>query len=137
MGKRPIWGDAFRARDALASVIGREVTALDPLSEEFRVKRMQPAGFEDWKAVALETNPEIAAQRHAVEVAGEEINNRVPAHFPRIDLVRAITQDKSRSLVLVGIDALTGSIGVQANIPRRRHLRPRHRTASNYKKAKS
>jgi protease secretion system outer membrane protein len=78
---------------------------------------MQPAGFEDWKAVALESNPEIAAQRHAVEVAGEEINNRVPAHFPRIDLVRAITQDKSGSLVLVGIDALTGSIGVQANIP--------------------
>src|SRR4051794_29994454 len=98
---------------------------------------MQPAGFEDWKAVALESNPEIAAQRHVMEVAGEEINNRVPAHFPRINLVRAITQDKSGPGRNRRVDWQHWRAGQYSHTRRRRHLRPRHRTASNHEKAKA
>jgi protease secretion system outer membrane protein len=105
------------ARETLRAVVGHEVTGLDSLTDDFRVKSMNPEGFDDWKRIALENNPEIAAQRHAVEAAREEINKQRAGHFPKLDLVAAVTRNKSDSPILVGIDALTQSIGVQANIP--------------------
>ena len=84
------------AREALAAVIGRVVTALDPLSDDFRVKPMHPARFDDWKEIALDNNPEIAAQRHAVDAAREEINKQRAGHFPRLDMVAALTRQQVR-----------------------------------------
>ncbi|ABB74585.1 outer membrane protein, protease secretion system [Nitrosospira multiformis ATCC 25196] len=104
-------------RDVLAAIVGEEISALDPLSDDFRVKPMQPGRFDDWKDLALENNPDIAGQRHAVDVAREEINKQRAGHFPRLDAVAAITRNKSDSPILVGIDALTQSIGVQVNLP--------------------
>ena len=128
------------AREALAAVIGREVTALDPLSDDFRVKPMHPAHFDDWKEIALDNNPEIAAQRHAVDAAREEINKQRAGHFPRLDMVAALTRNKSDSPVLVGIDALTQSIGVQVNFPiysGGNVSAVTAQAASNYEKAKA
>jgi len=128
------------AREALAAVIGREVTALDPLSDDFRVKPMHPARFDDWKEITLDNNPEIAAQRHAVDVAREEINKQRAGHFPRLDMVAALTRNKSDSPLLVGIDALTQSIGVQVNFPiysGGNVSAVTAQAASNYEKAKA
>lgn len=104
-------------RDVLAAIVGEEISALDPLSDDFRVKPMQPGRFDDWKEIALENNPDIAGQRHAVDVAREEINKQRAGHFPRLDAVAAITRNKSDNPILVGIDALTQSIGMQVNLP--------------------
>ncbi|HET7062332.1 MAG TPA: TolC family protein, partial [Nitrosospira sp.] len=117
-----------------------EVVGLDPLSDDFRVKPMQPAHFEDWKGIALENNAEIAAQRHAVEAAREEINKQRAGHFPRLDMVAAITRNKSDSPILVGIDALTQSVGVQVNVPiysGGNVSAVTAQAASNYEKAKA
>jgi outer membrane protein, protease secretion system len=127
-------------REALAAVVGHEVAGLDPLSDDFRVKPMQPAHFEDWKGIALENNAEIAAQRHAVEAAREEINKQRAGHFPRLDMVAAITRNKSDSPILVGIDALTQSVGVQVNVPiysGGNVSAVTAQAASNYEKAKA
>lgn len=105
------------ARDALASILGEDVTELDPLSDDFRVKPMQPGRFEDWKEIALENNPEIAIRRHAVDVAREEISKQQAGHFPRVEAVAAIARNKSDNPILVGVDALTQSIGVQISLP--------------------
>ncbi|SFU55718.1 TolC family outer membrane protein [Nitrosospira multiformis] len=105
------------ARDVLASIMGEEVTELDPLSDDFQVKPLQPGRFDDWKEIALENNPEIATRRHAVDVAREEINKQQAGHFPRVEAVAAVTRNKSDNPLLVGIDALTQSIGVQVSLP--------------------
>ena len=105
------------ARDVLAAIIGEEVTALDPLSGDFKIKPLQPGRFDDWKEIALENNPEIATRRYAVDVAREEINKQRAGHFPRVDAVAALTRNKSDNPILVGIDALTQSIGVQVSLP--------------------
>ncbi len=104
-------------RNVLATISGMEVTVLDSLSDSFRVKPMNPANFEEWKTIALEGNPEIAAQRHTVEIAREEINRQRAGHAPRIDLVASVNRQKSDNPVMVGLDALTRSIGVQVNVP--------------------
>jgi protease secretion system outer membrane protein len=105
------------ARNVLASIVGEEVKLLNPLLEDFRVKPMQPPSFEEWKETALEQNPEIVSQRHAVEVARQEINKQRAGHAPRVDLVGAINKSMSDNVLFVGLDTFTRSIGVQVNVP--------------------
>ena len=105
------------ARNVLASIVGEEVKLLNPLLEDFRVKPMQPPSFEEWKEIALEQNPEIVSQRHAVEVARQEINKQRAGHAPRVDLVGAINKSMSDNVLFVGLDTFTRSIGVQVNVP--------------------
>lgn len=107
----------INARNVLASIVGEEIMLLNPLLDEFRVKPMLPATFEEWKEIALEQNPEIASQRHSLEVARQEINKQRAGHAPRIDLVGAINKSMSDNVLFVGLDTFTRSIGVQVNVP--------------------
>ena len=104
-------------RNVLATISGMEVTVLDSLSDNFRVRPMHPTDFDEWKTIALEGNAEIVAQRHTVEIAREEINRQRAGHAPRIDLIASVNRQKSDNPVMVGLDALTRSVGVQVNVP--------------------
>lgn len=105
------------ARNALSAMVGQEITTLDPLSDDFRVRPMQPGNFEEWKAIALASNPEIVAQRYAVEVAREEINKNRAGHTPRLDLIASISNSKSDTTSTFNQETNNRSIGVQLNIP--------------------
>jgi outer membrane protein, protease secretion system len=105
------------ARNVLASIVGEEIRLVNPLLDDFRAKPMLPSSFEEWKEVALEQNPEIVSQRHAVEVARQEINKQRAGHAPRVDLVGAINKSMSDNVLFVGLDTFTRSIGVQVNVP--------------------
>lgn len=105
------------ARNALSAMVGQDVTELDPLSDGFQIRPMQPAGFEEWKAIALENNPEIVAQRYAVEVSSEEINKNRAGHSPRLDLIASVSHNKSDTTSTFNQDTNNRSIGVQLNIP--------------------
>jgi len=107
----------INARNVLASIVGEEVKLLNPLLDDFRIKPMQPPSFEEWKEIALEQNPEIVSQRHAVEVARQEINKQRAGHAPRVDLVGSINKSMSDNVLFVGLDTFTRSIGVQVNVP--------------------
>lgn len=78
---------------------------------------MDPASFEEWKSISLERNPEVIAQRHTVEVAYQEINRQRAGHAPRVDLIAGVNRQKSDIPIMVGMDFLTRSIGVQVNVP--------------------
>lgn len=105
------------ARNVLGGIVGEEIAALDPLLDDFHIRPMHPDSFEEWKATALEHNPEIAGQRHAVEVARQEINKQRAGHTPRIDLVGSISKTMSDNVIFFGVDTFTRSIGVQVNMP--------------------
>lgn len=105
------------ARNALTAIVGQEISALDGLRDDFRVKPMQPESFDEWKALALEKNPEIAAQRHAVEAAAQEINKNRAGHAPRLDLIASRSKTSSDTLNTYNQDAQTNSIGIQLNVP--------------------
>jgi len=104
-------------RNTLAAMIGKEVTSLDPISERFTVAPLQPASFDEWKSIALASNPEIAAQAQDVEVAYQEYNKARSAHLPRLDLVAGLTKGKSESLTQLNQETTTRSVGIQVNIP--------------------
>lgn len=105
------------ARNALAAMVGQEINTLDGLRDDFRVRPMQPDGFDEWKALALERNPEIAAQRHAVEAAAQEINKNRAGHMPRLDAIASISKSSSDTINTYNQDAQTNSIGIQLNVP--------------------
>lgn len=105
------------ARNNLAAIVGSDVTELDALTDDFRVRPMQPASFEEWKTLALEHNAEIAAQRYAVEAAEQEVKKNRAGHAPRVDFVAAYSKGKSETLTTLNQDSTVRSVGVQVNIP--------------------
>jgi len=105
------------ARNALAAMVGQEVTVLSTLRDDFRVKQIQPASYDEWKAIALEQNPAIITQRHAVEIAAQEIEKNRAGHAPRLDLVASVSNNKSDTINTFNQDAKIRSIGVQFNVP--------------------
>jgi len=105
------------ARAALAALVGRDITHLAPLKDGFSVAPMLPATLEEWKTVALERNPEIIAQRHAVEAANQEIKKSEAGHAPRLDAVLGINQTSSDTIATYKQDATVRSIGLQLTIP--------------------
>jgi outer membrane protein, protease secretion system len=104
-------------RNALGTMLGKEVTALDSLSDNFNVQPLEPSGYEAWKNIALENNPEIAAQRETVEIAYQEIRRNRAGHAPRLDAVASISKSKSDSTSTFNQEIDNKSIGLQLNIP--------------------
>ena len=105
------------ARNTLSSLVGADVTSLDPLVSDFKVQILQPASFEEWRTIALEKNPEIDSLRYGVEAANQEINKQRAGHAPRVDLVATLSRTDSETLNTLNQDQKNRSIGVQVNIP--------------------
>jgi outer membrane protein, protease secretion system len=104
-------------RLALSAVVGREITHLDALSDNFKTLPMEPVNFETWQDTALANNPEILAQRLSVDIAYEEIIKNSAGHKPRLDLL--INYSKSRSDTVSTFNQTTNqrSLGLQLNVP--------------------
>lgn len=105
------------ARTALAVMIGKDVTVLDALSESFNVQTLDPADYEAWKNTALESNPEIAAQRETVALAYQEIRKNRAGHYPKLDAVASLSRSKSDTTSTFNQEIDNKSIGVQLNVP--------------------
>lgn len=105
------------SRNALAIMLGKDVVALDMLTDGFNVLPMQPASFEEWKEIALAHNPEMAAQREAVEVANQEVKRNRAGHAPRLDAIASISNSDSDTTATFKQNIDTKSIGLQLNIP--------------------
>jgi len=105
------------ARNALVAITGLKFTFLDGLRDDFKVKKLQPASFDEWKAIAQQQNPELIAQRHAVEAAYQEIRKNWAGHMPRLDLVASINVSKSDTTFTFEQEIKTNSLGFQLSIP--------------------
>jgi protease secretion system outer membrane protein len=104
-------------RNALAAMLGKEVTVLDTLSDNFSVQALEQSDFDAWKTIALKNNPEIEAQRESVEIAYQEIRRNRAGHAPRLDAVASISKSKSDSTSTFNQEIDNKSIGLQLNIP--------------------
>lgn len=105
------------ARNTLAAIVGRDITQLDPLVDDFRVAPMQPSNFEEWKEISLKQNPEIEAARYAVEASLQEVKKNRAGHFPRVDLVASLNKSNSETINTFNQDSNVRSVGVQVSIP--------------------
>jgi protease secretion system outer membrane protein len=103
--------------NTLEALVGEPVTSLDELGETFRPHPMLPENFDDWKALALKNNPDLDAQRFAIEASRQEINKNRAGHTPRVDFVSSYSKATAETLNTYTQESTNRSIGVQVNIP--------------------
>ncbi|MTV40548.1 TolC family outer membrane protein [Duganella radicis] len=102
---------------ALSAMVGEPVEAIDLLGATFPLRPLEPSSLDEWKKIALEQNPDLDAQRFAIESNRQEINKNRAGHFPRVDFVAGYSKSKSDTLTTLNQDSTSRSIGVQVNIP--------------------
>ncbi|UGQ45470.1 TolC family outer membrane protein [Massilia endophytica] len=110
--------DALRTNLAtLSGIVGEEVTSLDELVPEFRMQPVKYGSFEEWLKSALDNNPELEAQRSAIEVAHQEVNKSRAGHTPKLDFVATYSKNDSETLNTYTQDSTQRSVGIQLTVP--------------------
>jgi protease secretion system outer membrane protein len=104
-------------RNSLAVVIGMEPGALQPLAPGFRFALLSPIGFEEWKAIAVDNNPDLQSARLMVESARLEIQKARAGHAPRVDLVATYSKNDAETVNTYTQNSVNRSVGVQVNVP--------------------
>ncbi len=105
------------ARTTLSAIIGEEVTKLDTLAPNFRVRPTDTVGFDTWKQVMLDSNPELQAQLFGVEAARAEVLQAKAGHLPRLDFVATYSKNDSETINTLNQESTVRSLGVQLTVP--------------------
>jgi protease secretion system outer membrane protein len=98
-------------------VVGTEVTGLDHLRAGFHVTPADTKGYEEWKRVALDNNPDLQALTKGIEISRQEINKARSGHVPRLDVVGTYGKLASDTINTYNQDQVIRSIGFQLNVP--------------------
>ncbi len=104
-------------RNELGVIVGSEPGSLDTLVPSLPELRLMPATLAEWEALTTAGNPEVRAQRHAVDYAQTEVERNRAGHYPRVDLVASHSRNTSDSLFTFDQKSTVNSIGVQMSIP--------------------
>jgi protease secretion system outer membrane protein len=104
-------------RATLATLVGQEVTGLDPLKPGFRLAPLPEGGFESLRKMAMENNPEIIAQTFAIEAAKQDLNKTRAGFAPRLDVVASYSKNNAQDIDTYTQDSTVRSIGIQLNVP--------------------
>jgi len=105
------------ARASLNKVLGRKVENIQPLIEDFATLPIEPINLDKWETLALQTNLELAVERHSLEVAEQEVNRSKAAYMPRLDAVMSWNNNVSDTTNTYNQDATVNSIGLQFTLP--------------------
>lgn len=105
------------SRNALAGVIGGDVGELDKLIPDFETRAADTLGYEAWKNIALERNPDIKTLVYGIEIAHQEVNKARAGHLPRVDFVATYGRSSADTVQTFNQDTIVRSVGVQVNIP--------------------
>lgn len=105
------------ARTTLSAIVGTEVKQLDRIDPNFRVRAEDKAGFEAWKAAALQRNPALQAQLYGIEIARLEVLKARAGHAPRLDFVATYAKNDSETINTLNQESTVRSIGLQLNVP--------------------
>ncbi|BDT68990.1 outer membrane protein TolC [Comamonadaceae bacterium OS-1] len=105
------------ARQALEAMTGQPALGLQVLKPGFSPTTLQPDTLEAWTVLALDKNPDIAAQRKLLESTRLDIQRSRAGHLPRLDLVASISKSTSDSLTTLNQQSTIRSVGVQLTIP--------------------
>jgi outer membrane protein len=112
-------------RRALEAIVGQPVGELVSVSGD-AVSRVEPdsAGIESWVERALAENPELTAQRAALEVANQQLEYARGEHYPTLDAVATHGENSSSAGTTTGFGVTSGgydqtssTIGLQLNLP--------------------
>jgi len=103
----------------LGAMVGQTPRAEDlaPLAESFAELALGEADYAYWHQLAIANNPELAAQRHALDAAQQRIEQARAGHLPSVNLYASAGRQKSNTESTYDQRYVTNSIGIQVTIP--------------------
>ena len=101
----------------LETLTAQKITKLERLSDLFNYRAIQLEDYDNWYAMAMERNAEIATQRHMVTSGKEEIRKSQAGHVPRIDLVASLSRNQAGSPITSDREFQLAAAGIEVNIP--------------------
>ena len=108
---------ALRELGALIGVATVNIDELTPLPASFSALPLQPASFSSWHTMALESNPLLASQREALEVARYEVERNRAGHLPKLNAYASVRKMESDSGNTYNQRYDTNTIGIEISLP--------------------
>jgi len=108
---------ALRELGALIGGATVNIDELTPLPVSFSALPLQPASFSSWHTMALESNPLLASQREALEVARYEVERNRAGHLPKLNAYASVRKMESESGNTYNQRYDTNTIGIEISLP--------------------
>ena len=108
---------ALRELGALIGVAMVNIDELTPLPASFSALPLQPASYSNWHTMALESNPLLASQREALEVARYEVERNRAGHLPKLNAYASVRKMESESGNTYNQRYDTNTIGIEISLP--------------------
>ena len=113
------------AQETLTSIIGRDITLLSPLADNFEISLPDPPDRESWVSLGLKNNYQLKSAKLQRDAAQASARASASNHLPQIDLVGRISQSTSKQgkfggfiqNPLFGIEQDTRQYSIQFNLP--------------------
>lgn len=105
------------ARRELQEMVGSAPIVLETLQSNFQTHPLNPAGHDEWLAMAMAGNAEIRSAEQGLRITTQEIQRTFGGHLPTLDLVAARRNVTNETLSTRNQDSITNSVGIQVNLP--------------------
>ena len=113
------------AKETLNSIVGKEITLLSPLKENFEISLPDPLDRESWVTLGLKNNLQLKSAKFQREAAKHSARAATSNHLPQIDIVGRVTKSTSKQgkfggLIqnpLFGVEQDTRQYSIQFNLP--------------------
>lgn len=109
--------NAKRKLEAMMGEPIKSVAEVKKLANNFKIQPIFPKTFEDWKEIALGSNPELTAMSHQIEISRQTYMQSKAAHYPTVSGFVSWNQQKSYTVVTVSQESLQSMVGLSVNVP--------------------
>lgn len=113
------------AQETLTSIVGRDITLLSPLEDNFEISLPDPLDRESWVKLGLKNNYQLKSAKLQRDAAQSTARASASNHLPQIDLVGRVSKSTSKQgkfggfiqNPLFGIEQDTRQYSIQFNLP--------------------
>ncbi len=113
------------AKESLNSIVGKEITLLSPLKDDFEISSPDPLDRESWVTMGLKNNYQLKSAKLQRDAAKHSARAATSNHLPQVDIVGRVTKSTSKQgkfggfiqNPLFGVEQDTRQYAIQVNIP--------------------
>ena len=113
------------AQETLTSIVGRDVTLLSPLVDEFEISLPDPLDRESWVSLGLQNNYQLKSAKLQRDAAQASARASASNHLPQVDLVGRVSTSTSKQgkfggfiqNPLFGVEQDTRQYSIQFSLP--------------------
>lgn len=105
------------ARRTLSTAVGQPVSEIRAIDPARLTLAELSARIDDWQQRAIDSSPEVAAARLALDLARSEIRLQNAGHLPSVDMIAQRSLQDSDSISTIGSRTATNLWGFQLSLP--------------------